>query len=75
MGVIARAKVKGRRLKETMLHDFPQRRKIGEDIYYLEATKKKKGDAQALAGRLRAKGHYVRLSYNKTLKRWFVWRG
>lgn len=76
MGLLKRSKVKARRVKETYFTElYPHHRKFGKDIYELHATKKKKGDAQALAGRLRAKGHYTRVTYNKGLKRWFVWRG
>lgn len=75
MSLIGRAKVKARRAKETYLVDFPQKRKFGRDVYYLHGKKSKKSDALNVARKLKGKGHFVRLTYNKTLKKWLIWRG
>lgn len=71
----SRLQVKIRRVKETYFSDFPQKRKFGGDTFSLHATKKKKVDAKNLAYKLRKKGHYTRITHNKTLGHYLIWRG
>lgn len=68
-------KKKARELFESVSADFPHKRKFGGDVYYLYKVKARKSDAARIAKEQRDKGHYIRITYNNRLRKYFIWRG
>lgn len=55
--------------------DFPHKRTFDGDVFYLLKHTPRKDKAQEIAKEQRAKGYYIRITYNKYAKRYLVWRG
>lgn len=72
---MGKIKKKARTLFEAFSQDFPHKRKFNGNVYYLYKVKRLKKDAADIAKNERAKGYYIRITYNTRLKKYFIWRG
>jgi len=77
MREIARAKVKLRKAKEKLSAELgiKTKRRFGKDDYFLYKTAGSKFVANKIAEEERKKGYYIRITRNKPLKKYLVWRG
>jgi len=62
-------------LASGVFHTFPQKRMFDGDEYYLIHTTTRKDDVRERAEKERKRGYYIRVTYNKYIKTYFVWRG